>query len=138
VVEAGDRPRLVLEALQLPRVHRRRERQHLQRHAPVEGNLLRLVNDAHAAAADLADEAEVAQLTQLGAILQGRDRPGHRPQGRGQAVELVAAGEELLQLRRQVRVAGSQLREVRRLPSLGGAQVSRQHFAQALFPVARR
>ena len=52
VVQAGRRPRLVLEALETPRVHRRGERQHLQRHPAAQRHLLRLVDDAHAAAAD--------------------------------------------------------------------------------------
>jgi hypothetical protein len=61
VVQAGRRPRLVVEALQLPRVHRRRQRQHLQRHPAAKRDLLGLVDDAHAAAPDLADQPAVAQ-----------------------------------------------------------------------------
>ena len=63
VVQLRRRLRLGLEPLQLPRVQGRGERQHLQRDAAVEGHLLRLVHDAHAAAAQLADDAEVAQPT---------------------------------------------------------------------------
>ena len=51
----------VLEALQLPRVEHGGERQHLERDAAAERNLLGLVDDAHAAAADLAEDAEVAE-----------------------------------------------------------------------------
>ena len=58
VVQARRRLRLVVEALQLPRVHRRRERQHLQRHPPAQRHLLRLVDDAHAAPAHLAHDAK--------------------------------------------------------------------------------
>ena len=51
---------LVLEALQLARVEGRGERQHLQRHAPPQRDLLGLVDHAHAAPADFAQEAEIA------------------------------------------------------------------------------
>ena len=84
VVQAGRRPRLVLEALQPPRVHRRGERQHLQRHAPAQRQLLRLVDHAHAAPADLADDAEVAEQIRRRTI-------GHR-RGRGHARKLLRAG----------------------------------------------
>ena len=73
VVQARRRPRLVLEALQVARVHRRRERQHLQRHPPIQRDLLRLVDDAHAAPADLADDAEVAEDARRGRV----GRPCH-------------------------------------------------------------
>ena len=56
----------VAEALQLPRVHRGGERQHLERDAAAERNLLRFVDDAHAAAADFADQAEVAERAIIG------------------------------------------------------------------------
>ena len=49
-----------LKRLDLLRVVSRRERQDLQRHAPPKRDLLRLVDDAHAAPADLADEPKVA------------------------------------------------------------------------------
>src|SRR3712207_7620591 len=51
------------------------ERQHLQRDAPPQRHLDGLVDDAHAAAADLADQAEVAQRAGLGG---GRDRKSTR------------------------------------------------------------
>jgi hypothetical protein len=54
---------LVLEALQLPGVQGRGERQHLQGHAPLQRELHRLVNHPHAAPADLAENAVIAQLT---------------------------------------------------------------------------
>ena len=57
---------LVLEAADLLRVVPGGERQDLQRDAPPQRNLLRLVDDAHAAAADLAHQPEVAdRLRQL-------------------------------------------------------------------------
>src|SRR5947207_1039401 len=52
---------LGLEPLQLPRVQRGGERQHLERDAAVQRDLLGLVDDAHAAAAELAEDAEVAE-----------------------------------------------------------------------------
>ena len=55
MLETGRRLRLVLEALQLPLVERGGERQDFERHPPVQGDLFRLVDDAHAAAADLAE-----------------------------------------------------------------------------------
>ena len=55
VVQAGRGLGLELEPLQLPGVQRRGERQHLQRHPAAERDLLGLVDDAHAAAADLAE-----------------------------------------------------------------------------------
>ena len=76
---------LVLEALQLARVQRRRERQHLQRHPPAQRDLLGLVDDAHAAAAHLAEDPEVAQRSQVGAasnpILSWLGLRAHRPYG---------------------------------------------------------
>ena len=120
VVQRGRRPRLVVEALQLPRVHRRRERQHLQGHAPAQRHLLRLVHHAHAAAAHLADQPEVAELAQ-GLLRRHRPRdPGDdrpRPlrstadeaQGRQAGVEVLGqlgvAGQELLARRRGARFA---------------------------------
>jgi hypothetical protein len=61
VVEQRRRLRLVPEALELAVVEDRGERQDLQRHAPAERDLLRLVDDPHAAAADLAEQPEVAE-----------------------------------------------------------------------------
>jgi hypothetical protein len=60
VVQVRRGPRLVVEALELPRVERRRERQHLERHAPSQGHLLGLVDDPHAPLAELAHDPEVA------------------------------------------------------------------------------
>ena len=62
VVELGGGQGLGLEPPELGRVHRRRERQHLERHPAVQGTLHRLVDHPHAAAAHLGDQAEVAQV----------------------------------------------------------------------------
>src|SRR5207302_10180813 len=61
VMQMGGGPGLVLEALQLPRIERQGKRQHLQGDAPAEGQLFSLVDDAHAAAADLVQEAKISQ-----------------------------------------------------------------------------
>ena len=53
--------RLILEALKLFRVQRRRERQDFERHLAAQRDLLGFVNHAHAAAADFAEDAEVAE-----------------------------------------------------------------------------
>src|SRR5262245_8398675 len=63
VVQLRRRVGLVLEALQLSWVHRRREGQYLQRHAPAEGKLLRFVDHSHPAPANFADDPEVTQGT---------------------------------------------------------------------------
>ena len=61
MVERGGGAGFVLEALQLLLVEHRGERQHLQRDAAAERDLLGLVDDAHAAAADLAQDSKIAQ-----------------------------------------------------------------------------
>ena len=61
VVERGGGAGFVLEAGQLLLVEHRGERQDLQRDAAAERELLGLVDDAHAAAAELAEDAEVAE-----------------------------------------------------------------------------
>ena len=61
VVERGGGAGFVLEAGELLLVEHRGERQHLQRDAAAERDLLGLVDDAHAAAAQLAEDAEVAE-----------------------------------------------------------------------------
>ena len=74
-------PRLAAEPLQQLRVPSRAGRQDLQGHAAAQRLLLGLVDDAHAAPADLAEDPVVAQLPQG----RGRGRPGC-------AVVEVAAG----------------------------------------------
>jgi hypothetical protein len=61
VVELGRRLSFILEALQLLRVQRRREREYFHRDAAAQGKLFGLVNDPHTAPADLADKAVVTQ-----------------------------------------------------------------------------
>ena len=62
VMELGGRLGFVAEAGDLPLVEHRGEGQHLERDAAIERLLVGLVDDAHAAAADLADDLVVADL----------------------------------------------------------------------------
>ena len=75
VVQAGGGLGLGLEALQLPAVQGRSERQHLQRHPPPQRDLLGLVDHPHAASADLADQPEVAQPAEQSVAAAGGRRP---------------------------------------------------------------
>jgi hypothetical protein len=61
MIERGGGAGFVFEAVELLVVEHCRERQHLQRDAAAEGDLLRLVHDAHAAAANFAEDTEIAQ-----------------------------------------------------------------------------
>ena len=51
---------LDFESLQLAGIEHGRKGQDLQRHAPMQRDLLRFVDDSHAAAADLADQTKIA------------------------------------------------------------------------------
>ena len=108
MLQVSGRLRLVLETLQLLGVQRRGERQDLQGHAPPQGVLLGLVDDAHAAAADFAEDAEVAQ------------DPGHRAiagiarqAGRRRQPDDAQGGQDLAQHSRCLRVTGSELGRIR-------------------------
>jgi hypothetical protein len=61
VVHAGGRFRLALEALLLLGIQHRLDGQHLEGNVAAQRFLLGLVDDAHAASANLAQDAEVAQ-----------------------------------------------------------------------------
>jgi hypothetical protein len=63
VIERGGRAGLVLEPLQPLRVEHPGERQHLESHPPTKRNLFGFVDHAHAAPADLANDAKIAELT---------------------------------------------------------------------------
>ena len=69
----------MLEPLELPRVQGRRERQHLQRHPAAQRELLGLVDDPHAAPADLADAAGSRRDTSSRHPVR---RPAEQPAGR--------------------------------------------------------
>jgi hypothetical protein len=75
VVQARDRLGLVLEALQVLGIQGRRERQHLEGHAPAQRELFGLVDHSHAAAPDLAYDAEVPQRPRVWQVIRrGRHR----------------------------------------------------------------
>jgi hypothetical protein len=114
VVQVGRGLGLVLEALQAPVVQSRRERQHFQRHLPLEGDLLRFVNDAHAAAAHFAQDAIIAELAE-GARARRRTRAARvaRFALLAEAVQHDQGGHQLGDLLRQVGVAGGQGGHVR-------------------------
>ena len=121
VVQLRRRLGLVLEALQLPGVQRRRERQHLEGDAPAQRQLHRLVDDAHAAAADLADDAEIAErLRRAGASVAGVD--GARRSAAG-AVNHVEGVEVRRQLVGEVGEAADELAAVRPPPGLQRGEV---------------
>jgi hypothetical protein len=82
VVHRRRRPRFPLETLLLLRVGEHLIWQHLERHASPQGDLLGLVDDAHATAADLADDPVVTQLLQgrsSRAAILGRVAPLAQP-----------------------------------------------------------
>jgi hypothetical protein len=62
VVQPGRRLRFALETRAQRLVGEKMRRQHLERDPPAKRLLHRLVHHAHAAAADLADDAELADL----------------------------------------------------------------------------
>ena len=90
-------------------------RRTFERHAAAERGLLGLVDDAHAAPADLADDPELAQ---------GGRRLGRR--GAGRAVDELDAGEAGLELRGQLRMIRQQLVTVGSLAGLEIGQIAVQ------------
>ncbi len=124
MVQMGGRLRLVLEALQLLGVECGRERQHLQCHPPTQRDLLGLIDDAHTAPADLAQDAVIAQGPHgigLGGSSSAVLRAG------GSATQLVhdrQGGHQLTDLTGQLRILSCQRFHVGR-PA--GAQ-RRLHF----------
>jgi hypothetical protein len=60
VVQPGGCLRLALEALQMAGIQERMLAQDFQRHTPTQGDLHGLIDNAHAAAADLAEYLIVA------------------------------------------------------------------------------
>ena len=71
VVELGGRLRFALEAPLGPDIEQHAPGQHLQGHVPSQRNLLGLVDDAHAAFADLAQDAIIPELQQGGGRRRG-------------------------------------------------------------------
>ena len=77
VMEPGGGLGLLAEALQMLGVEGGRKRQHLQGHPPGQRQLDGLVDDAHAAPANLADDAEVAQGIGRQGIGSAAGQPRH-------------------------------------------------------------
>jgi hypothetical protein len=71
VIQSGSRADFILEPTQRLRVEHRREGQHFQRHASAHGQLLGLIHDAHATAADLAENSKIPQPFLPGGIDTG-------------------------------------------------------------------
>ncbi len=132
VVQLGRRLRLVLEALQLPGVERRGERQDLQGDPPGQRDLLGLVDDPHAAAADLADDPVVPQP----AAPFRHARPG-RPAGGllgalrvGQGARGLQRGQGPAQHGGKGRVAAGVLLDRRPLAAAEALRVVVEHLAE--------
>ncbi len=102
VVELGRGARLALEPLAPAGVEQAVARQDLDRDTSREGCLLGLVDDAHAAASELAHDAEVAQAVKIPARAAGQ---GAGPCGRClDAFDLQNHGEEFADLPGVLRV----------------------------------
>jgi hypothetical protein len=85
MVQRGGGAGFVFETGQLLAVEHRGERQNLERDAPAERDLLRFVNDAHAAAPHLTQDAEVAEEAGRGSVFlgtAGQASSGTRSSGR--------------------------------------------------------
>src|SRR5260370_25620261 len=59
--------RFIAKALKLTRIDSAGKRQNLEGDAPAQRNLLRLIHDSHAAAADLTQQSIITELTKLAA-----------------------------------------------------------------------
>jgi hypothetical protein len=139
VVQRGGRPGLVVEALQLPRVQRSGEGQHLEGHAAAQRELFGLVDHAHAAAADLPDDAEVAELAEgLFRRLRLRDVGGERARPVGGAADEVQRRQAAVEFLGQLGVAGQEFLARRRRALLDSLQVVLQGLGQAGFGGRRR
>ena len=126
VVERGGRPGLVLEALEAAGVECGGEGDDLQGHPAVERGLLGLVDHAHPAAADLAEDAVLAHHS----IGSGRGVFSGRPSGRvcagsaaifsgrGQGGQKLQGGQEFFEFPGMVRVLGGIGPQIDRLACL--------------------
>jgi hypothetical protein len=111
VVQRGGGAGLVFEPLQVTRIEHRGERQDLEGDAAAQRELLGLVDHAHAAAADLADQAEVAEFAEtegvgpLGfpGVIVARAQAGHHAGGGQQLAEcggvIGVTADELVDVR---------------------------------------
>ena len=87
------------------------EPQDLERHAPVEGGLLGLVDDSHATATDFTDDVEVAKVVWIGVGSTGVGVAGG-------AVDEIDAGEAGFEGGGQLRVVKAELAAVGGLAGL--------------------
>ncbi len=131
VVQPGGGPRLVEEPPPARRVGRGVAAQHLQRHRPVEPDVDRLVDDPHAAAAQLADDPVAgdppARLQPLPRLARLADQPLHQRQPLQSRAEVVA--QVGIPRREEVRVG--------RIPRLGQREVLLDRLTQPLVSVGR-
>jgi hypothetical protein len=141
VVQLRGRLRFGAEAGDLPFIEHRREREHLQGDLPIERELPRLVHDAHAAAADLADDFVIAQAlgpgqrTGRGRFVRRRQRFG--PQPGGHLVEDLQAVDVRSQFVGEIRMFAAQLLQIGRQPGdLQLAHVAIEHQREPLVAVA--
>jgi hypothetical protein len=124
-VQVRGRQRLVLETLELFRVEHGGEGQDLQRDVAAERDLLGFVHDRHAAAAQLTDQAIVAERSS-----RMRVRGVVGGETRRRAVDEVDAEERRLQFFREVGMPLEQRLAVRRVPGFQGLQVLVEDFAE--------
>ena len=143
VVERGGGAGFVLEAGELLLVEHRGEGQHFQGDAAAERDLLGFVDDAHAAAADLAEDAEVAEVDFARCWMldtgcwMGRGLVG---QLRSDVLHEVEVAETFGQLVGHIGIFGEQCFAVERLPGGHGVHDffhcrNQAHLRRA--PVAR-
>ena len=118
MVQPRDGLGFAAEALHRLKVGHGREPQHLERHFALERRLLGLVDNPHAAAADLTDDAELAQ---------GRRAEGRRA---GRSLDEIDPGQTGLKLSGQLRMRVQQLPPVWCLAGLERSQVPVENLGQ--------
>src|SRR5437879_8716242 len=123
MMEVSGRLRFVLEAEELLGVEHGRKGKHLECDAPVQGNLFRLVDNAHAAPADFTQEPEIAQLPRDRGLNQLAQRGGH-------VVQLAQTGKIFLQLRGKFRMARDKLLWIGSLACLLGIDITDQDLLE--------
>lgn len=130
VVQPGGGLSLADEPLRVRRVVQQLRRQHLDRDAPTERDLFRLVHDAHPAVPDLAEDAVVAQLSQ-GRRLRLRRRRVHA--FAFDALHHLERGEQVLDPLGEVGMGGNVLRDGRAFaPPAAGCELLGQFVQSSL------
>ena len=130
---------LVLEPRHLPRIDDRREGKNLQRHAARQRDLLGLVDHAHPAPSDLADESKIAQHACARRIARvNRRLPAVAADFEGGLADKLQARQAGAQPVGDVRVLGDQLRGVGSPAGLQLGQVGLQRMGQLRVLLARR